>query len=527
GTTPYGTFYNLLRQNDARGDHFTDTSGVEGSSTAEVEESGVISDYTTQTCDETLHTNNTTVSTTSGEFIEVKSWSFTLGNGDYRRELNVGADVAGYSYSPNPYSTIVSTGCLQVDLIRLSDGYRETILTGSKHGSGYSAIIWATKSLAGLAPGDYKISVMLKTDRHIAENQNFRVKLISKRVYSASSVLQTTAFTTDFDITQIALAGSVVQPSGASVTWTYSADGGTTWNPIDLGSPAPTDVTQPQARQIILKAVLTSDGTHTAFIDSYHLTVLGAPTGGAPGSEAGVRFTGKEIDETGLGYFGARYYDSEVGRFTTVDPARDGLNWYEYCSSNPVNRNDPNGQQDGSFNEIVTLPILIFVGDADCFIPLLTCVQVAISIDMEVTANSDSVSIKITTNAAATSPLDQSINEFGASISGQITIFDNGGNPGLFSTSNSVVAQTDPFAIASLDASNSSIALLDTSTPFLNGPFVLGIPNESPIDVQPDTLTVVLVITVIPCSYDLLGLPLPVVIQAASVSVDEPGGTEA
>ena len=34
-------------------------------------------------------------------------------------------------------------------------------------------------------------------------------------------------------------------------------------------------------------------------------------------------FTGKERDtETGLDYFGARYYGSKIGRFTTVDPER-------------------------------------------------------------------------------------------------------------------------------------------------------------------------------------------------------------
>ena len=37
-----------------------------------------------------------------------------------------------------------------------------------------------------------------------------------------------------------------------------------------------------------------------------------------------LRFTGKERDaETGLDYFGARYYGSKIGRFTTVDPYLD------------------------------------------------------------------------------------------------------------------------------------------------------------------------------------------------------------
>lgn len=57
------------------------------------------------------------------------------------------------------------------------------------------------------------------------------------------------------------------------------------------------------------------------------------------------RFTGKETDRvTGLSYFGARYYDPEVGRFTTVDPAEDGANWYAYCRDNPLVNVDPDGK---------------------------------------------------------------------------------------------------------------------------------------------------------------------------------------
>src|SRR5687768_2826973 len=42
------------------------------------------------------------------------------------------------------------------------------------------------------------------------------------------------------------------------------------------------------------------------------------------------RFTGQERDvETGLDYFGARYYASRSGRFTTVDPGHVGGNIFD------------------------------------------------------------------------------------------------------------------------------------------------------------------------------------------------------
>jgi RHS repeat-associated protein len=67
---------------------------------------------------------------------------------------------------------------------------------------------------------------------------------------------------------------------------------------------------------------------------------------------ANLRFTGKELDKEshlGLYYFGARYYDPEVGRFIGVDPLADKKPWltsYHYCSNNPISNIDPNGLDD-------------------------------------------------------------------------------------------------------------------------------------------------------------------------------------
>jgi len=80
------------------------------------------------------------------------------------------------------------------------------------------------------------------------------------------------------------------------------------------------------------------------------------PCASNPGLNAGQprKFTGKERDpETGLDYFGARYYGSKIGRFTTVDPAYvlqanlvDPQRWnkYAYARNNPLKYTDPDGR---------------------------------------------------------------------------------------------------------------------------------------------------------------------------------------
>ena len=95
-------------------------------------------------------------------------------------------------------------------------------------------------------------------------------------------------------------------------------------------------------RSVILKASLSGTATKTPYVESYSLVITGAAN---PLIAPGLRFTGKELDTgTGLEYFGARYYDPEVGRFTSIDPMGDGVNWYEYCYSNPLRYTDPNGK---------------------------------------------------------------------------------------------------------------------------------------------------------------------------------------
>jgi len=58
-----------------------------------------------------------------------------------------------------------------------------------------------------------------------------------------------------------------------------------------------------------------------------------------------VNYTGKKLDKaTGLYYFNQRYYDPNLGRFITNDPAGQSLNPYQYCANNPLLYTDPDGQ---------------------------------------------------------------------------------------------------------------------------------------------------------------------------------------
>jgi RHS repeat-associated protein len=97
------------------------------------------------------------------------------------------------------------------------------------------------------------------------------------------------------------------------------------------------------------------------------------PSGGGPVSPNHYKFTGKERDgESGLDYFGARYYASAQGRFLSPDEFTGGpvdafsasdplppgplpyaevanpqsLNKYAYALNNPLNYVDPDGHED-------------------------------------------------------------------------------------------------------------------------------------------------------------------------------------
>jgi RHS repeat-associated protein len=106
--------------------------------------------------------------------------------------------------------------------------------------------------------------------------------------------------------------------------------------------------------------VLAVTNNAGAVVEQHDYDVFGQEVNVQAGSQP-KRFTGKERDlETGWDYFGARYYGSKIGRFTTTDPVytwRENLadpqrwNRYAYALNNPLRNVDPDGK--------VAIPVIV------------------------------------------------------------------------------------------------------------------------------------------------------------------------
>jgi RHS repeat-associated protein len=88
----------------------------------------------------------------------------------------------------------------------------------------------------------------------------------------------------------------------------------------------------------VLGSVRTVTGTYGQIEERYEYDAFGKPYQGEFDQGLNLGYTGKPYDTaTGLYDYGYRDYQPEAARFTTVDPVRDGANWFVYVNNDPVN----------------------------------------------------------------------------------------------------------------------------------------------------------------------------------------------
>lgn len=106
-------------------------------------------------------------------------------------------------------------------------------------------------------------------------------------------------------------------------------------------------------------------------IQHYEYTAFGhtAFTDNSSAFPISNRYTSQVADdETGLYYYGARYYDPQLGRFIQADTIvpreanSQALNRYAYCDNNPLNEIDPSGH--GFFSQVAGFFSSVFNAEA-------------------------------------------------------------------------------------------------------------------------------------------------------------------
>ena len=268
---------------------------------------------------------------TAGETGSGTAWSQTY---TYDRYGNRRV-TAGASHGSNQALTPQSTADIAAGTNRLA-GTKGVNLTVAYDGAGNLKADWAGRSFK--YDGDHRMVAFdtTGTDSDTTYSYDGEGRRVRKVVGGASGITTTYVYN---------VGGQLLAEFGG----TAPAQPGTRYlTPDHLGS---TRVVTAEDQSVLSRHDYLPFGEEVgaayggrSSVSGYTPSLTDGPT---------QKFTGKERDaESGLDYFGARYFGGAAGRFASVDPENAGSdsedpqtwNAYAYAANNPLNLVDPDGE---------------------------------------------------------------------------------------------------------------------------------------------------------------------------------------
>ncbi|MBM3250058.1 MAG: hypothetical protein FJZ09_04340 [Candidatus Omnitrophica bacterium] len=248
------------------------------------------------------------------------------------------------------YSVTLSSGWQMIGFPAKNRTKVSDALTGLVKGTNYDRISTYNKTTCTFSD--------LSTSDYLEPGQAYFIRMLRSSTWTISPRAETAQFTYDADGNRV--KKTVNSSSTVYIGELYEKTGSNITKHIYLGEKRVASKTGSQISYYhpdhlgSSNSISNSSGSLAQLSEYRPFGELSRNSGNA----TNYYFTGKELDSTGLYYYGARYYDAAIGRFITPDPVDQNyttpqsLNRYSYCRNNPLRYIDPTGNYELDINEI-------------------------------------------------------------------------------------------------------------------------------------------------------------------------------